>query len=293
MGLPSQTPRVAAVGRTFVRTHHRRRSPVKRLGLMLLFIALIVGVWYVFGFHRGKSDQHVVEGSSAHEPSVLNEPYGADGASASPTAQTSTARTGGARPAASSTLPGHRVSKPIVINQASTQATRPNSRSLAEALSQTRAQNTPETGVAATPSAVPAREQAQGPSDTTMAQGGAVARALRSARAKIDAGDPVAARSILNSTLLKERLSSDDQATLRRELTTLNEQLIFSDKVVKGDPLTDTYTIVRGDRLSKLPGKLGLAVDWHLLARINHIADPNMIRLGQKLKVVRDRKSVV
>ncbi len=92
---------------------------------------------------------------------------------------------------------------------------------------------------------------------------------------------------ILNEVLQDGGIGNAERSQLRARLTEINQELIFSATVVAGDPMTDTYEIVRGDRLSKLPGKLGLAVDWRLLQRVNAIPDPNKIRLGQKIKLVR------
>lgn len=60
----------------------------------------------------------------------------------------------------------------------------------------------------------------------------------------------------------------------------------FSSRVFPGDPMADSYTIVSGDRLSKIPAREGFRVDYRLLQRLNGIKDPNTIRVGQKLKAL-------
>ncbi|MCC7388501.1 MAG: L,D-transpeptidase family protein [Phycisphaerales bacterium] len=141
-------------------------------------------------------------------------------------------------------------------------------------------------------------EPAQGPAGAPVSEpggaganpppaSGAFQRALTSAEQRLAANDPVAARSILSGALGDRAIGEEHRSQLRARLTEINQQLVFSATVVKGDPLADTYEIASGDRLSGLPAKLGLAIDWRLLQRINAIPDPDKIRLGQKIKLVR------
>jgi hypothetical protein len=91
---------------------------------------------------------------------------------------------------------------------------------------------------------------------------------------------------VLNGALRDREVTPAQRSQLRARLTELNERLIFSPHAVEGDPMTDVYEIARGDRLSLLPSKLGLAIDWRLIQRINGIPDADKIRLGQRVKVV-------
>jgi lipoprotein-anchoring transpeptidase ErfK/SrfK len=116
---------------------------------------------------------------------------------------------------------------------------------------------------------------------------GVFERAVAAAEQRLAAGDPVAARSVLNQALHEPGLGEEQRSGLRARLTAINEELVFSAKVVAGDPLTDTHAIASGEYLSTLPAKLGLAIDWRLLQRVNAIPNPDKIRLGQKLKLVR------
>lgn len=97
----------------------------------------------------------------------------------------------------------------------------------------------------------------------------------------------VEARTLLNRALLDPRTGEVDRAAIRAQMAELNQSLVFSPAVFKGDPLADTYTVKKGDTLARINSHLGLGVDWRLIQRINRISSPNRINVGQKLKVVR------
>lgn len=103
---------------------------------------------------------------------------------------------------------------------------------------------------------------------------------------KLASGDPVAARALWSKALLDSRAGASDQQTLREKLQKVNEQLLFSPTVTKGDPLVESYTVVSGDNLVRIARKRDLATDWRLIQRINKV-NPNALRVGQKLKLVR------
>ncbi|HEY0179198.1 MAG TPA: phage tail tip lysozyme [Dokdonella sp.] len=46
---------------------------------------------------------------------------------------------------------------------------------------------------------------------------------------------------------------------------------------------TTTYTVKSGDTLSGIGARFG--VDWHVLAQINHLSNPNLIYAGEKLTI--------
>ncbi len=118
--------------------------------------------------------------------------------------------------------------------------------------------------------------------------------ALNAVRAKVDeagralaANKPLEARTLLNSALLESLLPAEERKALRSQIAVVNETLLFSPAVSKGDPLTDVYTIASGDSLVTLTRKQGLPVDWRFIQRINKITNPSSLRIGQKIKVVR------
>ncbi|MDF1810102.1 MAG: LysM peptidoglycan-binding domain-containing protein [Phycisphaerales bacterium] len=110
---------------------------------------------------------------------------------------------------------------------------------------------------------------------------------LDSARRLIAENNRVQARKLLSQTLLNANISSSEAQYLRDELTMINNQLLFSPVVDPKDRMCETYKIQSGDSLSKIASRRELATHWKLIARINQIADPSKIRLGQNLKLVR------
>lgn len=64
-----------------------------------------------------------------------------------------------------------------------------------------------------------------------------------------------------------------------------NPNLIFPGQVLKvnGEPVSRTYTVKGGDSLSAIAGRHG--TDWQTLARINGLANPNLIFPGQVLRL--------
>ncbi|MBK6872451.1 MAG: LysM peptidoglycan-binding domain-containing protein [Kineosporiaceae bacterium] len=51
-------------------------------------------------------------------------------------------------------------------------------------------------------------------------------------------------------------------------------------------PTTRTYTVVKGDTLSEIGQKFG--VDWREIAKVNHIANPDLIHPGQVFTIPND-----
>jgi LysM repeat protein len=110
----------------------------------------------------------------------------------------------------------------------------------------------------------------------------------------IEAGDKalrenklVDARASFSKALLHKDASELDRETLRGKLGTINQDLVFGSLVAQGDPLVESYKVVAGDSLEKIRRKRELATDWRLIQRVNKIANPNSIRVGQSLKLVR------
>ncbi len=96
----------------------------------------------------------------------------------------------------------------------------------------------------------------------------------------------VEARAVYNRALHDRSATAAERHLLRQRLTALNDTLVFSPAVYDGDPLAQRYTIRPGDSLSVIARKLNLQIDWRFLQRINRIADPRRIRVGQTIKVV-------
>ena len=99
--------------------------------------------------------------------------------------------------------------------------------------------------------------------------------------------DPIGARRLLNDALRHPQASEADRATVRSLMSQINEDLVFSPRLLTSDPLVETYTIQSGDSLAKITNRLGLAVDYRFLARVNRLSSPDRISVGQTLKLVR------
>lgn len=81
------------------------------------------------------------------------------------------------------------------------------------------------------------------------------------------------------------RLSAQDQQVVRDMLAQVNKDLIFSPRIVPGDPLVEQYVIGNGDLLSTVAPKYNTT--YKFIATINNIPNPDRIRLGQKVKIVK------
>lgn len=112
----------------------------------------------------------------------------------------------------------------------------------------------------------------------------AAARLLHEGRTSLEAGDLIAARRAL-SDALDGGLAPDDEGAARAELARIAEALLFSRTVQSGDPLAASHTVIANESLNLIARRY--QVTEALLARINRIADRNVIHLGDKLKVVR------
>jgi lipoprotein-anchoring transpeptidase ErfK/SrfK len=97
----------------------------------------------------------------------------------------------------------------------------------------------------------------------------------------------VEARSAYSRALLDRDASDADKAALRTKLTTINQDLVFGTRVEPGDSLVESYKVAPGDSLVKIARKRELATDWRLIQRVNRISNPNALRAGQTLKLVK------
>ncbi len=125
------------------------------------------------------------------------------------------------------------------------------------------------------------------PTAPTLSAGAAVRATIQAGEEKLRANDPIAARRILNDALHHRDATEADRATIRSMIAQINEDLVFSPRMLRDDPLVETYTIEPGDSLAKITNGLGLAVDYRFLARVNRLSSPDRISVGQTLKLVR------
>lgn len=97
----------------------------------------------------------------------------------------------------------------------------------------------------------------------------------------------VEARSQLNKVLVDPRLSDAERGSLRKQITDLNKELVFSPQVFAGDTLSETYNVQKGDNLIRISRKLNTVTEAHLINRVNALANANSLKIGQTLKIVR------
>lgn len=98
---------------------------------------------------------------------------------------------------------------------------------------------------------------------------------------------PVEARTILNRALMDPTVTSSERSNIRARMAELNQTLLFGPAQTPGDPLTETYKVVKGDNLIVINRKLGLVTEPSLIARLNRMSNPNALQIGQTLKVAR------
>jgi lipoprotein-anchoring transpeptidase ErfK/SrfK len=108
-------------------------------------------------------------------------------------------------------------------------------------------------------------------------------RLLDDAKAKLDAGDLLSARELLNDSLQSGRLSAADAESARRLIAEINQTVIFSKRRFDKDSFVSPYQVRPGERLSKIADKH--LVTWELLCRINGLSDPKKLRAGQWIKI--------
>jgi hypothetical protein len=286
MALPSQTERTHETSRPIMTRSRGRRGPSKRIVGVVALLAIAGGVWALYsalGDGTGPAQANAEPApapKSAPPPPRSIAPDIDSNVPATPTGPspmvltqgrsggTTTPATASAAPASSAPAPTSAAEpdptkpRPVDVTSPQPPATSPNPGTLA---------STPTTPV---------------PQVMTSSAAGP--------RAHIEAGDAamrsnnlVQARVSYSRALMHPETSPGDQEALRSKLTAINEDLLFSPKVAPGDPLVETYTVVAGDSLERIRRKRDLAVDHRLIARVNRLANPNSIRVGQKLKLVR------
>ena len=108
--------------------------------------------------------------------------------------------------------------------------------------------------------------------------------ALSQGKAKLDAGDLLAGRKILNDTLNAGNLSAADASAIKALISTANQTLIFSPRQFPKDPYCGTFTVPSGGVLAKIAKRY--SVTGELLARVNGLSDPTKLRAAQTIKVI-------
>lgn len=99
-----------------------------------------------------------------------------------------------------------------------------------------------------------------------------------------ESGRVIEARSELNQ-LLAAGMPEPDAATVRHWLARIADETIFSPTARGEDPLVESYTIRRGERLVGVARRFDVPPDFIL--HVNRLSSPNAIKAGQTLRIPR------
>ena len=113
---------------------------------------------------------------------------------------------------------------------------------------------------------------------------------LKAGRDALGRGDFIAARTALSKSLDKGLPATDEQYA-RNELTRISDTTLFSRAKLPNDPLVLQHKVVPGDSMARIVAPLGITPE--LAARINQIKDPQIVRLGATLKLIKGPFSAV
>ena len=103
--------------------------------------------------------------------------------------------------------------------------------------------------------------------------------------AALAASDPVEARRLLSLAFDSGSLTTSERERAYALCEEFTRSIFLNAKGPADDPTVRLYTVVAGDSLEKIVRRQGLACDWRLVQRMNGLADPRKIRVGQKLRV--------
>ena len=108
---------------------------------------------------------------------------------------------------------------------------------------------------------------------------------LADGKAKMDAGDLLGARRILNAALLSGALSDADATSAKSMMSTISQTTVFSPKHFADDEYGGTYTVQPGELLTKIAAQHD--VTWQFLCRANGLADPKRLCANATIKVIK------
>jgi hypothetical protein len=105
-----------------------------------------------------------------------------------------------------------------------------------------------------------------------------------SAAKRTASGDLVGARKVLNDALLSGSLSAADTDTAMKQIATINQTLVFSDRRFKDDPRGGIYNVVQNDNLTKIAKNYSVPIE--LLLQINNLKSGKDLKADQPIKVI-------
>ncbi|HMN95087.1 MAG TPA: L,D-transpeptidase family protein [Phycisphaerales bacterium] len=279
MVLASQTPRSSNRWRSMTNERQRRSRATRRVVLLTLVVgAISVGAWAFWG--RGGGEGALHDGPATEDNATT------DAAAPPPRDARPVLDLGGgsrdaapARPSTSDPAPAPRsAAKPP---PAEPRGTTPEPRAPAT-----------DAGTSSTPSRTGSDATTAPPASGTTAPPASGTRRPTSpeplaAALALAKSDPVAARRTLTAMAIDPRLSPAERSRAREAIDEINREILFSPKVVPGDPFARTYVVQSGDNLARIAQREGLDADWRFVKRINRIADERRLRPGQTLKLVK------
>ena len=113
---------------------------------------------------------------------------------------------------------------------------------------------------------------------------GTAQNVLPEGKAKIDAGDLLAGRKLLNDALIGGQLAGADVAAAKQLIGETNKALVFSPRRFNDDPWAGTHAVAAGERLTNIAFKYGVTPD--LLLQINGMTDARKLRAGATIKIL-------
>lgn len=113
---------------------------------------------------------------------------------------------------------------------------------------------------------------------------------LKNGREALARGDFIAARTALSKSLDKG-LSPADEQYARNELSRIADTTLFSRARLPNDPLVSQHKVVPGDNMAKIVAPFDISPE--LAARINQISNPQIVRLGATLKLIKGPFSAI
>ncbi len=111
-----------------------------------------------------------------------------------------------------------------------------------------------------------------------------IADLFDSATKRTSTGDLVGARKLLNDALLSGSLSPADTDTAMKQISAINQTLVFSDRRFKDDPRGGNYMVLQGDNLTKIAKNYSVPIE--LLLQINNLKSGKDLKADQPIKVI-------
>lgn len=97
--------------------------------------------------------------------------------------------------------------------------------------------------------------------------------------------DPVRARLLATRAIDGGTLSQPERARAYELINAIGRAVFLNANVNPQDPTIDVYTVQPGDNLQRIVRDQKLACDYRLLQRLNELADPNRLRVKQRLRI--------